>query len=459
MLCSCPFNFTRKLFNTMKKPDPKFKVNVKLKTKPGDVLERFKSALKHVASSVVGRSDTILAMQLALLSRSHILLDGVPGVAKSYLTHKVLETITGDEDSPCVVFKKQLMAGTMSDEIFGPMNAKDYREKAIWNHNTTGMLPSAHFAFLDEVYRASDSLLPSMMGILNEREFVNGSVVQKCPLLTAIGTTNFITDRPELEAFHDRWMIIHKVEPLASAASRLKMMEAYLSGGEAVEETITIDELRLLQEEVRKVELSSDLLSTFDTLLGDVRRNATGDNAVISDRRQCYVLRLLQAGHLLGQSSDSYDLVAEEACLLHASQGLFIHPRKDLRDLFESRAGTIIQERESAREELPKVADFVNGVSALTRRYDPGLTQKAIINLFGEVSALLDEATTEPVEATYKSTLAQKKAREAIDKLNSLHTTLVADPRINPALADPVGAGNNAKKTAGNKISLTELFK
>jgi hypothetical protein len=55
--------------------------------------------------------------------------------------------------------------------------------------------------------------------------------------------------------------------------------------------------------------------------------------------------------------------------------------------------------------------------------------------------------------------LAQKKAREAIDKLNSLHTTLVADPRINPALADPVGAGNNAKKTAGNKISLTELFK
>jgi MoxR-like ATPase len=441
-----------------KKPDPKFKVNVKLKTKPGDVVERFKSALKHVAASVVGRSDTLLAMQLALLSRSHILLDGVPGVAKSYLTQKVLETITGDEDSPCVVFKKQLMAGTMSDEIFGPMNSKDYREKAIWNHNTTGMLPSAHFAFLDEIYRASDSLLPSMMGILNEREFVNGSIVQKCPLLTAIGTTNFITDRPELEAFHDRWMIIHKVEPLTSAAARLKMMESYLKGGEPVEETITIDELLMLQDEVRKVELSSDLLSTFDSLLGDVRRNSGGDNAVISDRRQCYVLRLLQAGHLLGQSSDSYDLVAEEASLLHASQGLFIHPRKDLTDLFESRASIIIQEQEATRDELPKVADFVNGVAALTRRYDPGLSQKAIVNLFGEVAALLDEATTEPVEAMYRSSVAQKKTRDAIEKLNNLHATLASDSRVNPVTASPIMQRNEAKQTGNKQVSLSALF-
>jgi MoxR-like ATPase len=57
------------------------------------------------------------------------------------------------------------------------------------------MLPKAHFAYLDEIYRASDLLLPSMMGILNEREFHNGGVVQHCPLITAIGTTNLFRQK------------------------------------------------------------------------------------------------------------------------------------------------------------------------------------------------------------------------------------------------------------------------
>src|ERR1051326_7735420 len=110
-------------------------------------IDDFNGAFQQVKDIVVERSEEIDALKLCILVRQHMMLEGRHGIAKSMLAEEAFQRITGTK-----LFEIQLMKGTQSDQLFGPMNSKVYREEARWQHNTEGFLPEAHFAFLDEVY-------------------------------------------------------------------------------------------------------------------------------------------------------------------------------------------------------------------------------------------------------------------------------------------------------------------
>ena len=59
-------------------------------------------------------------------------------------------------------------------------------EEDQYCRKTAGYLPEASVAFVDEIFKANSSILNTLLTILNERLFDNGSVRSKIPLVCLV---------------------------------------------------------------------------------------------------------------------------------------------------------------------------------------------------------------------------------------------------------------------------------
>lgn len=285
----------------------KFKENKKKDKEETEMTElqaavgRLNAVIEQVSSVVVDRSLELTALALCFASKEHMMLEGKHGIAKSMMCSQVFARITDAK-----VFSKQLTSTTQPDEILGCMNSKVYKEEARWEINVEGMLPTAHFAYLDEVYRGARSLLPNLMQILNERTYWNNLKLLSCPLQVAIGTTNFTVNDEELVPFHDRWLVKSNVQPLSALDSKVKAIHLDIlrrQGKNPFPEmaTVSLKDLSLIQEAVNNVEVSDEALAAFVEMVSHYSKKS---EIWISDRRLCQSLKLAQANYVLERKSE-----------------------------------------------------------------------------------------------------------------------------------------------------------
>lgn len=292
-----------------------------------DVRDNYIAAFDSLNDVLEGRRAEIEVLRLAVLTRQHVLLVGPPGCAKS-LFERPLFALFPEATTYSYQFKK----GTQLDEVFGPMDAKEYREHARWHFNTKSMLPEANFAYLDEVYNASDLLLPSMLSILNERRFKNGDTLMECPLITAIGASNFFNNEPELQAFNDRWLFRLRVGYLESSTDFLSMVNKSLNKNPSSISitrpnrpdfkppvTISMDDLFLLWRAVCSVPITDDVVKFCFTFSKGFTSNT------ISDRRLLQILQAAQASAFL----DGKSILKDPTYLLTAVSAITSEPSID----------------------------------------------------------------------------------------------------------------------------------
>src|SRR6185503_12552096 len=108
--------------------------------------------------------------------------------------------------------------------LFGAVSLKALEED---DHRrlTTHKLPEAHIAFLDEVFKASSSILNTILTVMNERRFHNGREVAPVPLLTLFAASNELPEDDELLALHDRFLLRFVVEYLEEDFRFLKLLQ------------------------------------------------------------------------------------------------------------------------------------------------------------------------------------------------------------------------------------------
>src|SRR6185369_15797852 len=116
-------------------------------------------------------------------------------------------------------------------EIFGPVDLRKLKEGLV-ETETTGMLPEAEFAFLDEIFQGSTAILNTLLGILNERTFRRGHTQMKCPLRVCIGASNALPNDEVLAAFADRFLVRIFVDPIPDTR-----LEELLVGGWSLNQT------------------------------------------------------------------------------------------------------------------------------------------------------------------------------------------------------------------------------
>ena len=92
---------------------------------------------------------------------------------------------TGPIWQPCQVRECMPTNCCASQELFGPLSMRALEDDQ-YVRQTQGYLPEAHVAFIDEIFKANSAILNTLLTILNERLFDNGSQRHRVPLICMV---------------------------------------------------------------------------------------------------------------------------------------------------------------------------------------------------------------------------------------------------------------------------------
>lgn len=234
-------------------------------------------------SKFYDREAEIEALMTALLSRQHILFIGPAGTGKSALSSMLGEMVEGS-----MYFQHLLTPFSTPEELFGVLSLKDL-EQGIYKRNIERMLPEAHFAFIDEIFKANSAILNSLLTLINERIFYNNGVPVAAPLMTLVGSSNeYIEEGEGLEALFDRFLLRYEVDYIREENSFISMLK---NDQEIQVPKLTLSELFQHQECVKEVGISD----TIYKALAKVRTKLRDEGIRPSDRRFKQSLSLLRA--------------------------------------------------------------------------------------------------------------------------------------------------------------------
>jgi len=171
---------------------------------------RLSVAIEELTSGLIERDTEVRLLLLAALSQEHVLYLGPPGTAKSELGRRLSKLCGGS------YFERLLTRFSVPEELFGPLSMRAL-ENDEYVRQVDGYLPTADVAFVDEIFKANSAILNTLLTILNERLFDNGSRRTRVPLLCLVGASNELPESEELDALYDRFLIRRQVGQVSPA--------------------------------------------------------------------------------------------------------------------------------------------------------------------------------------------------------------------------------------------------
>ena len=176
-------------------------------------------------------------------------------------------------------------------------------------------MPSASVAFLDEVFKASSSILNALLTVLNERIFHNGTERSNIPLLSIIAASNELPRQGELNALYDRFLLRKQFDYVAN--DKLTSLLSSRQISEALT-PLTKQQLEQIQQQAEQVVLPDDILELFAEIVRQHRDLFKDDlNESLSDRRLIKAMGLLRVSAATNDRSyvDLSDLLVLKDCL------------------------------------------------------------------------------------------------------------------------------------------------
>ena len=154
----------------------------------------------EVAKSVVGQDGTVTGLLIALLSHGHVLLEGVPGVAKTLIGRAFAASLSLQFGR--VQFTPDLMPGdVIGTSVFNSReNSFEFKRGPIFSN----------IVLIDEINRAPAKTQAALFEVMEERQVtVDGHTYQMAPPFLVVATQNPVEQEgtyPLPEAQLDRFM-------------------------------------------------------------------------------------------------------------------------------------------------------------------------------------------------------------------------------------------------------------
>ena len=297
---------------------------------------KMNAVIAEVSGTLAERGELVHTIALALLTRKNLFVLGEPGQAKSQAIDTFRSHILGAKQFDILMSKgidqeqlfgrldlasiipgnvsnsrlkddpkyeamrvqlKQLMDTAATDQEYMELaslqsNMLRYRNAmALYNQGnpeilTEGKIPDSHICFLDELFKANDGVLNSLLKALNERKYTNEGVTMTIPVVSFFSASNEIPNfnNPEekcLRALYDRFDFKVCTENVHNTENRMKILVAKRYGtGDTMTATITLQELEQMQEEVKAVKVPASIDVIADNILCELRRK----DITVSDR-------------------------------------------------------------------------------------------------------------------------------------------------------------------------------
>ena len=265
-------------------------------------VEAIRFAIAEAGKNLIERETLVELVALAAVAGEHVLIIGAPGTAKSEAVRRIAKATGGE------YFEYLLGRFTEPSEIFGPVDLRKLKE-GIVETETSGMLPEAEIAFLDEIFLGSTAILNTLLGILNERIFRRGHTRMKVPLRVCVGASNALPADESLAAFADRFLVRLFVEPIPDP-----LLENLLEGGWDLAKKDFSHAANIADVDTLAQMVSSVDLSAIRPQIAQAVRIMRGAGINISDRRAVKMQRLIASaaildGRLIAEIKDLWTLI------------------------------------------------------------------------------------------------------------------------------------------------------
>ena len=199
--------------------------------------------LYEVKKVIVGQDHLLERMVVALLARGHILVEGVPGLAKTMAIKTLAEAIGGE-------FKRiQFTPDLVPADLIG---TRIYNQKSGEFNTSLGPV-FTNLLLADEINRAPAKVQSALLEVMQERQVTIGRETFKVPNpFLVLATQNPIETEgtyPLPEAQVDRFMLKVLVG-YPTATEEFVIVERMAGALQAVQKVLSIEELLRLQSKV-----------------------------------------------------------------------------------------------------------------------------------------------------------------------------------------------------------------
>ena len=287
---------------------------------------RIKTLLKYLNQNLYGKEEAVRLALLSAVAGESIFFLGLPGTAKSMISRRIAAAFSDFYENGKFntekggYFEYLMNEFSTPDEICGPVDLSALNEKpSRYTRQTKGYLPSAKVAFLDEIWKSGPAILNTLLTIVNERIFHNGSEIEKVPLVSLAAASNELPEKNHgLDALWDRFIIRVLVNPVSNEEDFFKVVDEgnkeLISTAELTAVLLSISDVKSWQAEIDKIELSSEAKNVITAIRKELalRNNDTnhkGDESYyVSDRRWKKIVHLLKTSAFLN-GRDSVDLM------------------------------------------------------------------------------------------------------------------------------------------------------
>ena len=221
--------------------------------------------LYEVKKIIVGQDHLLERLIIALLARGHILVEGVPGLAKTMAIKTLAELIGGE-------FKRiQFTPDLVPADLVG---TRIYNQKS--GEFTTSLGPVfTNLLLADEINRAPAKVQSALLEVMQERQVTIGRETHKVPNpFLVLATQNPIEAEGTYalpEAQVDRFML-KVVVGYPTATEEFVIVERMTGVLEAVQQVLTTDQLLDLQKEADKVYVDPALMEYAVRLVAETRK-------------------------------------------------------------------------------------------------------------------------------------------------------------------------------------------
>jgi MoxR-like ATPase len=224
--------------------------------------------VRYVGTTVIGYQETVRQLLVALLAEGHVLLEGVPGIAKTMLAHRFASSLS-------LSFKRiQFAPDMLPSDISGTVvlnpatSAFEFRRGPVF----------ANVVLADEINRAPPKVQAALLEAMQEKQVTVDGVTYPLPRpFLVIATENPIEQEgtyPLPEAQIDRFLF-RLLLGYPSRADELELLRRH--GSELPEEVaapaVPAATLEALQLAALRVTLSPELLEYVASLLRSTRED------------------------------------------------------------------------------------------------------------------------------------------------------------------------------------------